>query len=455
MTFELTLTGAQHELVRRAHTFAEDVIRPVSAKYDKLEECPWDIVDEAAGQGFYNALFYADLIADPTGLSLPLFLEEIFWGCAGIGLTIVLPALALSSLNQAGTPDQIAQWAPEMFGTPGDIKLAALAVSEPQGGSDVAHLQTRAVRDGDDWVLDGTKIWIGNGGIADVTIVNAVVDPDLGTKGQALFVVPKNTPGMTQVRKLTKLGHRASHTAELAFEGCRIPGENLLGGVDKLEHKLAKAREGGETRSGALGTFEQTRPMVAAMALGVARAAFEYACQYAAEREAFGGPIIDNQGVAFPLADIGADIDAARLLCWRASWMAASGVPFRMSEGSMSKLKASEVAVRATEQAVQVLGGWGYVDDHPVEKWYRDAKLYTIFEGTSEIQRMVIGRTLPGATAEGPLHHHLPGDHDGLSRRFGHGSLARARAGEVFLKMAEKAPGALLELGGRLASPGR
>src|SRR3954468_20737256 len=452
--FTLELTPAHHELVRRAHAFAEDVIRPAAAKYDELQECPWDILDAAARGGFYNAVFYADLISDPTGLSLPLFLEEIFWGCAGIGLTTVLPALALSALNQAGTPEQLARWAPEMFGEPGNIKLAALAVSEPQGGSDVANLQTRARRDGDEWVLDGTKIWIGNGGIADVTIVNAVVDPDLGTKGQAMFVVPKGTPGMEQVRRLDKLGHRASHTAELSFTDCRLPGDHLLGGDDKLEHKLEKARRG-EGRSAALGTFEQTRPMVAAMALGVARASFEYACDYARRREAFGGPIIGNQGVSFPLADLAADIDAARLLTWRASWMAANGVPFQVGEGSMSKLKASEVAVRAAEQAVQVCGGWGYVDDLPVEKWYRDAKLYTIFEGTSEIQRMVIGRTLgePEST-QAPVHHRLPGDHGGVSRKFGHGSLVRARAGEVFMKLANKAPESVTRLGGKLASPG-
>ena len=451
--FTLDLTPAHHELVKRAHTFAAEVVRPAAAHYDHLQECPWDIVDQAARAGFYNALFYADLISDPTGLSLPLFLEEIFWGCAGIGLTIVLPALALSALNQAGTPEQLARWAPDMFGEPGDIKLAALAVSEPQGGSDVANLQTRARQEGDEWVLDGTKIWIGNGGIADVTVVNAVVDPALGTRGQAMFVVGKDNPGMEQVRRLDKLGHRASHTAELSFTDCRIPGDQLLGGADKLHHKLEKARRG-EGRSAALGTFEQTRPMVAAMALGVARAAFEYACEYASEREAFGGPIIENQGVAFPLADLATDIDAARLLCWRASWMAASGVPFHQGEGSMSKLKASEVAVRAAEQAVQVCGGWGYVSDLPVEKWYRDAKLYTIFEGTSEIQRLVIGRALK--TARGPQHHHLPGDKEGgLSKRFGHGSLARARAGEAFMKLAAKAPDALLSLGGKLAQPGR
>src|SRR2546423_6287708 len=228
-----------------------------------------------------------------------------------------------------------------MFGEPGDLKLAALAVSEPQGGSDVGNLQTRARRDGDEWVLDGEKIWIGNGGIADVHVVNAVIDPELRTKGQALFVVPGGTPGLKLVRKLEKLGCRASHTAELSFDGCRIPADHLLGGDEKLERRLEKAREGGG-RSATLGAFEQTRPMVAAQALGIARAAFEFACEYAGKREAFGKPIIEHEGVSFQLADVAAAIDSARLMTWRAAWMASAGVEYHMGEGSMSKLKASE-----------------------------------------------------------------------------------------------------------------
>jgi acyl-CoA dehydrogenase len=452
MAFAVELTPAQHDLVKRAHAFAEDVIRPVAAEYDAKQEMPWPVLEEASRQGFYNALFYRDLITDPTGLSLPLFLEEIFWGCAGIGLSIVLPALALSAMNQAALPEQIAKWAPEMFGRPGEVKLAALAVSEPQGGSDVANLQTRARRDGDEWVIDGEKIWIGNGGIADVHVVNAVVDPELGTKGQAMFVVPKGTPGLVHVRNLDKLGSRASMTAELRFENCRVPADQLLGGDDKLERRLEKARRG-KGRSAALGAFEQTRPMVSAMALGIARAAFEYACDYAQEREAFGQPIFDNQGIAFPLADLAADIDAARLLTWRAAWMAGKGVPFHLAEGSMSKLKASEVAVRATEQAVQVCGGWGYVKDLPVEKWYRDAKLYTIFEGTSEIQRVVISRALKANALSGPLHHRLPGDRAGISRALGRGSRARSKAGAAVLRAAESTPEQLLRIAGRIASP--
>jgi acyl-CoA dehydrogenase len=450
--FSLELTPAQHDLIGRVHRFAEEEMRPVADRYDREEEFPWPVLERAAEEGFYNALFYRDLIADPTGLSLPLFMEELFWGCAGIGLAVVMPALALSAIAQAATPEQLLRWAPECFGEPGDLKLAALAISEPEGGSDVASLRARARKEGGGWVIDGHKMWIGNGGIADVHVVNASVDPELGTRGQALFVVPAGTPGMTMVRKLEKLGCRASHTAELRFENCRVPDDHLLGGSEKLEERLERARAG-ESRSPTLGAFEQTRPMVAAQALGIARAAFEFACEYAGEREAFGEPIIEKQGVSFPLADVAAELDAARLLTWRASWMAAQGIDFRLAEGSMSKLKASEIAVRATERAVQVCGGWGYIRDLPVEKWYRDAKLYTIFEGTSEIQRVVIARTLAGAGPKGPIHFTFPEDKAGLSRSLGRGTPARGRAGMALLKVAENMPESLLALPGRLAAP--
>ena len=294
MTFDLTPTAAQHDLARRAHEFAESVIRPVALDYDQKQEFPWPVLEEAAQRGFYSPLFYRDLIGDPTGLSLPMFMEELFWGCAGIGLAIVMPALALSAIGQAASPEQMLEWAPQCFGSPGDLKLAALAISEPEGGSDVRNLRTTAKRDGSDWIIDGHKMWIGNGGIADVHVVNAVVDEELGHRGQALFIVPGGTPGLELVRKLDKLGCRASHTAELKFNGVRVPEGNLLGGQEKLEHKLAKAREvvAGGKRSGSatLGTFEQTRPMVAAQAIGIARAALEYATTYATQREAFGGP---------------------------------------------------------------------------------------------------------------------------------------------------------------------
>ena len=422
MGFTLDLTDEQELLREKAHAFASDVIRPVAAEYDRDQELPWPVLEEAARQGLYGWELYAGLVGDPTGLSLPILMEELFWGCAGIGLTIVMPALALAAIRQAATDEQLGRWAPECFGTPGDIKLGALAVTEPSGGSDVRAIQTQARQDGEDWVIDGHKVFIGNGGIADVHVVVATVDPEAGHRGQGVFIVPKGTPGLNMVRKLDKLGCRASHTGEIVFEDCRVPGENLLGGPERLKERIAKGRESEQGRkpiapaeeggaaaavqrrsSAALGAFERTRPMVAAQAIGIARAALEFARDYAVQREAFGQPIIENQGVSFPLAELAAEIDAARLLTWRAAWMAAQRKPFENAEGSMSKLMASEVAVRACEQAVQTMGGWGYIKDFPVEKWYRDAKLYTIFEGTSEIQRLVIGRALRNQASTEPL----------------------------------------------------
>lgn len=463
MTFDITPTAAQHDLARRAHEFAEQVVRPVAADYDQRQEFPWPVLEEAAARGFYSPLFYRDLIGDPTGLSLPMFMEELFWGCAGIGLAVVMPALALSAIGQAASPEQMLQWAPECFGTPGDLKLAALAISEPEGGSDVRNLRTTARRDGSgpdaDWIIDGHKMWIGNGGIANVHVVNAVVDQDLGHKGQALFIVPGGTPGLDMVRKLDKLGCRASHTAELKFTGVRVPSENLLGGQDKLDHKLARAREAvaGAKHSGSatLGTFEQTRPMVAAQALGIARAALEYVTEYANRRQAFGAPIIDNQGISFPLADLATGLDAARLLTWRASWMAATGVPFERGEGSMSKLAASELAVRTTERAIQTMGGYGYVKDHPVEKWYRDAKLYTIFEGTSEIQRIVIANALGAADGKPPLHVDLEPTGGPLNRMLGRGTPARTQMGASALSMKDRVPAPMMKMAMKVLRPPR
>jgi acyl-CoA dehydrogenase len=332
-----------------------------------------------------------------------------------------------------------------------------LAISEPQGGSDVRNLRTQAKRDGDDWIIDGHKMWIGNGGIANVHVVNAVVDEELGHRGQAMFIVPGGTPGLEMVRKLDKLGCRASHTAELKFNGVRVPADNLLGGQEKLEHKLAKAREamadGQRSGSATMGTFEQTRPMVAAQALGIARAAIEYATEYSNRREAFGAPIIDNQGIAFPLADLATAIDSARLLTWRASWMAATGVPFERGEGSMSKLAASEVAVRTTERAIQTMGGWGYVKDHPVEKWYRDAKLYTIFEGTSEIQRIVISNALGAADGKPPLHVELEPSGGPLNRMFGRGTPARTQLADSMLAVKDHMPQPVMRLAMKVLRP--
>jgi alkylation response protein AidB-like acyl-CoA dehydrogenase len=283
-----------------------------------------------------------------------------------------------------------------MFGTPEDPKVGAFAVTEPQAGSDVRSLRTKAVREGDEWVINGTKVFITNGQYASVYVVVATVDPDLGHRGQASFVISKDDPGIRPGKKEKKLGIRASDTSEVILEDCRIPVDRVLGGIDKLEAKLDKARKGESSgrSSAALRTFEVTRPAVAAQAVGIARAALEFATEYSKERKAFGVPISQHQSIQNHLADMATEVECARLLVHRAAWIAASGQPFHKAEGSMSKLKAGETAVSVTEKAVQILGGYGYIKDFPVEKWYRDSKIYTLFEGTSEIQRMVIARAL-------------------------------------------------------------
>jgi acyl-CoA dehydrogenase len=394
MDFQLT---EDHLTAKKwAHEFAEKEIRPVAAEYDEKEAFPWPVLKKAAEVGLYSLDFYSEMAgSDPTGLILPIVAEEACWGCAGISLGIFGTGLPLAALAYSATPDQLAEWAPKMFGTPEDPKVGAFAVTEPGAGSDVSALRTTAKRDGDHWILNGQKTFITNGGIADVHVVVATVDPELRHRGQAAFIVGPDTPGIRQGRKDSKLGIRASHTAEVILEDCRVPLGNVMGGIEKLEAKLEAARTKNGTKTHhALKTFEMTRPTVAAQALGIARAALEYAVDYAKQRETFGQRIIDHQGVAFKLADMAMEVDAARLLTWRAAWMGRNSEEFKHAEGSMSKLKAGEVAVWVTEQAIQVLGGYGYIKEFPVEKWYRDAKIYTLFEGTSEIQRLVISRAL-------------------------------------------------------------
>ncbi|MFG2502973.1 acyl-CoA dehydrogenase family protein [Streptomyces sp. NPDC048441] len=401
--FTMELNDEQKEVRDWLHGFAADVIRPAAAEWDEREETPWPIIQEASKLGIYSLDFYAQQFFDPTGLGIPMATEEIFWGDAGIGLSIMGTGLAAVGVLANGTEEQIGTWIPQMYGDVNDVKVAAFCSSEPDAGSDVAAMRTRAVYDAakDEWVLNGTKTWATNGGIANVHVVVAVVDAELGSKGHASFIVPPNTPGLSQGQKFKKHGIRASHTAEVVLEDVRIPGHCLLGGKDKLDERIARAREraktGGErVKNAAMATFEASRPAVGAMAVGTARAAYEEALEYAKTRTQFGRPIIDNQGVAFQLADMATQIDAARLLVWRASWMASTGKKFESAEGSMSKLYASEVAKKVTAQAVQILGGNGFTREYPVERMHRDAAIYTIFEGTSEIQRLVIARTLSG-----------------------------------------------------------
>ncbi len=394
------LTDEHRELRDWLHTFAADVIRPAAAEWDEKEEFPWPVVEEAAKVGIYSLDFFATQSFDETGLGIPVAMEEIFWGDAGIGLSIVGTALAAAAVRANGTDEQVMEFVPEMFGTPGDLRLAAFCSSEPDAGSDVGAMRTRARYDeaSDEWVITGTKTWATNGGLADVHVVTAVVDPDLRARGQASFVVMPGTKGLSQGQKFDKHGIRASHTAEVVLEDVRVPGRNLLGGKDKLDARLDRARDGSTARGNAsMATFERTRPAVGAQAVGIARAAYEVALDYAKTREQFGKPIIENQGIAFALADMATAIEASRLLVWRAAWMARQGKQFDKAEGSMSKLFAGETAVRVTEQAMQILGGNGYTREYPVERMARDAKIYTIFEGTSEIQRLVIARTVSGA----------------------------------------------------------
>ncbi len=397
--FSLDLSPDLREMRDWVHEFAETVIRPAGAEWDEREETPWPILQEASKIGLYSLDFFAQQWLEPSGLGIPVAWEELFWGDAGIALSIVGTGLAAVAVSGNGTPEQMAEWLPPMFGDAGEVKLGAFCVSEPEAGSDVAAIRTRAVYQEatDEWVLNGTKSWVTNGGIADVHVVVASVDPELGSRGQATFIVPPRTPGLSQGQKFRKHGIRASHTAEVVLDGVRVPGRCLVGGKERLDARLAKVREGGSSRGqAAMKTFEATRPAVAAMAVGVARAAFEYARDYSVGRVQFGRPIGQTEGIAFMLADMAAAVDAARLLTWRAAWMARNRKPFDHAEGSMAKLVAGETAVRVTEQAIQILGGYGYTREYPVERWHRDAKIFTIFEGTSEIQRMIIGRAATG-----------------------------------------------------------
>jgi acyl-CoA dehydrogenase len=397
--FTLELNQDQKDIREWVHGFAEGVVRPAAAEWDEREETPWPVIQEAAKIGLYSFEAMGQFWSDETGLTLPIANEELFWGDAGIGMAIMGTTLAVAAIFGQGTPEQMGEWIPQCFGTPDDVKLGAFCASEPDAGSDVSAIRTTAKYDEakDEWVINGQKAWATNGGIANVHVVIASVDRELGSRGHAAFVIPPGTAGCEQGAKVKKHGLRASHTADVHLDDCRVPGSCLLGGKDKLDERLARVREGKKAKSqAAMQTFEASRPTVGAQALGIARAAYEYALDYAKERRQFGKAIIENQSIAFALADMKMEIDAARLLVWRAAWMGRNNHTFENAEGSMSKLKAGEVAVWATERAIQILGGNGYTREFPVERMHRDSKIYTIFEGTSEIQRLVISRAISG-----------------------------------------------------------
>ena len=391
MNFELN----EEQLAYKAEVrkFAREVIRPAARKHDEEESTPWEVIKEARKRGLQGIENLQRTAGDPDGQMGAITAEELHWGCAGTALAISGSGLAAAGIAASGTPEQIGQWVPECFGLGEEIKLGAYAVTEPQAGSDVKSLKTTAKRDGDEWVLNGTKVFITNGGIADVHVVVAAVYPELGTRGQATFVVGKDTPGLSQGKKETKLGIRASHTAEVVLEDCRIPIENLLGGEEKLAKKLERAKSGQKSRSAdALATFEITRPIVGASALGIAQAAYEWTLEYLDSESEGGVPLLKTQRVQQTLADVATEIEAARLLVQRASWMGRNGVPMTGGQGSMSKLKAGDVTMWATTTLMDLVGPYSWNVECPLEKWFRDAKIYQLFEGTAEIQRMVISR---------------------------------------------------------------
>ncbi|HEY1687728.1 MAG TPA: acyl-CoA dehydrogenase family protein [Solirubrobacteraceae bacterium] len=398
--FSMQLSQDQKDIRDWVHGFAADVMRPAAHEWDEKEKTPWPIIEEAAKIGLYGFEGLAQFFADPTGLTLPIVNEELFWGDAGIGMAIMGTSLAVAAIFGQGSGEQIGEWIPRCFGTTSDLKVAAFCSSEPNAGSDVSAVRTTAKFDEStgEWILNGQKAWATNGGIADVHVVIASVDRELGSRGHAAFVVPMSeAKGISQGAKVSKHGLRASHTADVYLDDCRVPAGYVLGGKEKLDERLARVREGKKSKSNAsMATFEASRPTVGSQALGIARAAYEYALDYAKEREQFGKKIIENQAIAFTLARMKLEIDASRLLVWRASWMGRNQVPFENAEGSMSKLKSGEVAVWVTERAIQILGGNGYTREFPVERFHRDAKIYDIFEGTAEIQQLVIARAISG-----------------------------------------------------------
>jgi alkylation response protein AidB-like acyl-CoA dehydrogenase len=377
ISFELT--DEQRALRALAHEFAERELRPIAAECDTRDEFPPELLAKAAGLGLTSyAIPEEHGGGGASAVSSALVAEELSWGCAGLAATILATMFPVRPLQRFGSEAQQRRYLPLLASEAG--ALGAIAFTEPHAGSDLAAMKASARADGDGFVLAGEKCYVTNGGIADVTVVFARLEGAV-----TAFVVERDDPGVSAGRKERKLGLRASYTGSLMLDEARIPADRLLG-------------EAGEGFEIALDFFRVSRPQVAASAVGVARAAFEYATQYAREREAFGRPLITKQGISFKLAEMGMEVEAARLLAWRACAAVDAGEDAGLV-GSYAKAFAADVAMRATTEAVQVLGGAGVMQDHPVEKWLRDAKVLQIVEGTSEIQRLIAARYL---AQEGP-----------------------------------------------------
>jgi len=376
--FNLSVSDEQKALRDLARRFTQTEIVPIAAEADRMEEYPWELVEKAHAIGLTNIIVPEEYGGGGLGYFEDcLVAEEIAAGCAGIYSSFAASTLGLTPLNVAATPEQMERFMKPFCAEPA---LAAFCLTEPGAGSDIASVRTRARRDGDFYVLNGTKRFVTNGGVAELYTVTATVDPSLRHRGLVLLVVPSHLPGVSVGKKEDKMGQRAASTREVIFEDVWVPLENRLGD-DREGFRLV------------METLDKIRAEVAAAAVGVARAAMEAAVKYAKEREQFGQPIISLQGIQFMLADMAIKVEAARLLVWQAAWMADQGLR-NSYQSAIAKCFAAESAMKITTDAVQIFGGYGYTKEYPVEKYMRDAKLLQIYEGTSEIQRVVISRGL-------------------------------------------------------------
>jgi acyl-CoA dehydrogenase len=372
------LTDEQKALRDLAHEFAEKEIRPKAAEYDEHQTHPADVIAKAHEVGLMNPHVPEGLGGSGLGgFEGVLIGEELCWGCSGIGTSIVANILGALPMLIAGTEEQQREWLPPLLEEP---ILCSFALTEPNAGSDVSGIQTTAVRHGDDYVINGSKMFITNAGQASWVVVFASTDKDAGHRGLSAFVVPTDLDGVVVESHLDKMGQRATDTSALAFQDVKVPAGNRLG-------------EEGQGFKIAMQTLDNTRPGTAAGAVGVARAAFEHAVEYSKSRVQFDQPIAMNQGVNFLVADMAAEIEAARLLVWQAAWLLDQGQRATL-QSSYAKRFAADTAMKVTTDAVQIFGGYGYIKEYPVEKLMRDAKLFQIYEGTSQIQRLVIAREI-------------------------------------------------------------
>ncbi|MBZ0266025.1 acyl-CoA dehydrogenase family protein [bacterium] len=373
------LDDFQKELVAQARRIGKEKIRPVAAEYDREGKFPWDLVKIFADSGFYSIYIPEEYGGIGHGvMDLVLVTEELSRFCGGISLSVAATALGTFPIVISGNDEQKKKYLPDLAE---GKRLAAFALTEPAAGSDAGHIATRAVKKGDKYILNGTKVFITNGGEADINIVIATTDPEKGTRGASAFIVEKGTPGFTFGKEEDKMGIRASATRELIFEDCEVPAENMIG------------REG-EGFMVAMKTLDRSRPGVAAQALGIAQGAFDLATEYAKTREQFGQSIIKFQALQFMLADMAMQIESARATLYATSRMIDAGVKDVAKESSMCKVLASDTAMKVTTDAVQIFGGYGYMRDYPIEKFMRDAKITQIYEGTNQILRMVIARSI-------------------------------------------------------------